>query len=179
MEEMKMSKVKKNSNLVLLMLLSVFVIVIVIASYNYNRSYNIQYLSDGIKYQSNNLDEVKPVKVEIKGVFLKNGFGTDISFQGDIIIDGIKSYGAGHSNVFAFSRQMMSFIENEKFKGFIFASDKMKEITITLDRTDNSKEEGYSFFNGLLISAPCKNREKAVDISNRLIQKLHKSVQIR
>lgn len=179
MGKIKERIIKNKNEIELLAAFGLVIIIIVIASFNYNRSYNIQYSSDGIKYQSNNLNEVKPIKVEVRGVFLKNEFGTQTSFEGDIIVDGINSYGAGHSNIFAFSRQMMSFIENEKFEGFIFASDKMEEITITLDRTDSSKEEGYSFFNGWLISTPCKNREQAVDISNKLIQKLHRDVQIK
>lgn len=154
---------------------------VVFYCYKYNQTYVIQYNYDGIKYQANNLNSGMPLQIEIDGVYKKGYFDNPDIFEGKIIINGETCYGQyGHrSYEYAFNKYKMSQIESDSFTGSIFIDDMFKEITIEIHEFDIKGLESFSYRNGWLISAPSVNREQAVYISNKLIQKLHKEVNIK
>lgn len=154
---------------------------VVFYCYKYNQTYIIQYNYDGIKYQSNNLNSGMPLSIEVNGVYKKGYFGNPDIFEGKIIIDGELCYGQyqHRSYKYAFNKYKMSQIENDNFKGHFFIGDMFKEVTIEIHETESPGVVKFSYMNGWLISAPSENRDQAVKISNKLIQKLHKDVNIK
>jgi hypothetical protein len=154
---------------------------VVFGSYKYNQTYVIKYTYDGIKYQSNNLNSGIPMSIEVDGVYKKGYFGNPDIFEGSIVLGGELCYGQyrHRSHEYAFNNYKMSQIESDNFKGSFFINDMFKEITITLHEIESTGNESFSYNDGWLISAPSENREQAVNISNKLIQKLHKDVNIK
>lgn len=166
-------------NFRIIIVLIILLALILLSGYEYSQEYQIQYIYDGIKFQTNNLESAIPINIKVNGIFLKGNFGYTNQFEGEIIIDGKMCYAqdvrGAKSNKYSFSKQKMSRIESDSFKGSIFIGDKMSEITITIDEPNSTV---FSFMNGWMISAPCESRNQAIDISNKLIQKLHKDVLI-
>lgn len=149
----------------------------------YSKEYTINNSYNGIKYQSNGIDKSINVKIEISGEYLKGFLGRTDMFKGKIIINGENCFAisgdGSRSDKYEFNKEKMSYIETDSFEGFIFVEDYMRNITITIDKIKDIDNEIYSFNNGWLISAPCKSRDEAVNISNKLIQKLHNDVLIK
>jgi hypothetical protein len=150
-------------------------------NYKYNQTYVIKYTYDGIKYQANNLNSGIPLSIEVDGIYKKGHFGNADTFNGKITIDGELCYAQYRykSHEYGFNKYNMSQIESDRFTGSLFIGDMFKEITIEIHETSINGLESFSYMNGWLISAPSENREKAVNISNKLIQKLHKDVIIK
>lgn len=63
--------------------------------------------------------------------------------------------------------------------GMIFIGGMFEKLTIEIDEPDGSGGYSWSGKNGWMISAPCNNRAEAVEVSNMLIQKLHKDLVIK
>jgi hypothetical protein len=181
----KLKKHFKNALLSDYGILSMLIVVVCLSSWLYMlyiRPIDIKYKYSGMRYQAGNLQSAEPVSIEIKGKYERRWFDKPELFEGQIIIDGEICYaidgGGNKSNKYAFSKEKMSYIESDNFKGFIYNNQIMKEITISLLKQSYS-EETFIFRNGWFISAPSNNRKEAVEISNKLIQKLHKDVLIK
>lgn len=156
---------------------------VIFSSYKYNQIYVIQYTYDGIKYQANNLNSGVPLSIEVNGVYKKGYFGNLDKFEGKIIIDGELCYvpdgDRSRGYEYSFNKYKMSPIASDNFKGFFFIGDMFKEISVEIDEPENTGGDKFSYRYSWLISAPSENREQAVQISNKLIQKLHKDVNIK
>jgi hypothetical protein len=150
-------------------------------NYKYNQTYVIKYTYDGIKHQANNLNSGIPLSIEVDGVYKKGYFGNADTFDGKIIIDGELCYSQYRykSHEYGFNNYNMSQIESDSFTGSLFIADMFNEISIEIHETGINGMESFSYMNGWLISAPSENREKAANISNKLIQKLHKDIIIK
>ncbi len=160
--------------------LTILIVLIILSGYLYYIYMtpiiiDIEHTYKGIRYQANNLEYSAPIELKVKGTYKKSYFKSPTIFEGDIIIDGI-IYHPSFGEYYSFNEYMMTNIVGDDFMGFIFISDEFKEITIEVLEKDSPNTRSFSFENGWLISAPAENREEAVRISNRLIQKLHKNV---
>jgi hypothetical protein len=177
-----MSKFVKyiSTNIKTIVAICFILALVVFYCYKYNQTYVIQYNYDGIKYQANNLNSGIPLQIEIDGVYKKGYFGNPDTFEGKIIIDGELYYSQyrHRSNEYAFNKYKMSQIESDNFEGHFFIDDMFKEITIEIHEPESLGKVRFSYLDGWLISAPSKNRAQAVYISNKLIQKQHKFVNI-
>ncbi|NMA49978.1 MAG: hypothetical protein GX947_09505 [Tissierellia bacterium] len=142
---------------------------------------DIEYSYNGIKYQVGNLDYEEPINLEINGVYTKVRSSGEVLFKGDIIINGVKSIGYGNDgNEYAFNNESNhNVIKWDDFTGDVFISDKFKELSIDILRANGKEGYSFSYNDGWIISAPCNSRDEAVEISNKLIQKLHKDVLIK
>lgn len=167
-----------TSNIRTIIVLCFLLFLAIYSTYKYNQTYEIQYSYEGIKYQANNLNSGTPVSIEIDGVYKKGYFGNADTFTGNILIDGALCYSQYRhkSHEYAFNNYNMGLIEAEGFKGDLFIGDMFNEITIELHEIDTKGLESFSYMNGWLISALSSNREQATQISNRLIQRLHKDI---
>lgn len=166
------------------MIFVITVILIIIYAYKYNQNYNLEYkidyTHDAIKYQLNNINLETPLEIIIKGIYKKDHSTNHYIFKGDIIIDDEYFHGSGtDGNTYAFSKYNHTEIESESFRGTLFMNDMMSEITIQILEANNNG--GYTFrdTDGWLISAPCNTRSEAISISNKLIRKLYKDINIK
>lgn len=142
---------------------------------------DIEYSYNGIKYQAGNLDYTEPVSIEINGIYTKMRSSGDIIFKGDIIVNGEMSVGYGNDGgEYSFnSESNHNVIKWDYFTGDLFISDMFREISIDILESNGNGGQSFSYNDGWIISAPCNNRSEAVEISNKLIQKLHKNVLIK
>ena len=70
-------------------------------------------------------------------------------------------------------------IKWDNFTGDLFISDMFREISIDILEPNDNGGQSFSYNDGWIIAAPCNIRSEAVEISNKLIQKLHKDVLIK
>ncbi len=166
-----------------IIVITVLIIFMVIYVYNYNQTYNIgheiNYTFDGIRYQANNINTGSPVKITINGVYEKEYGSKYYIFEGDITIDGeVCSFVSGN-NIYPFNEDNLSSLKSNSINGNFFISDKMEEITIMLSTPTQDGGSRFSYKDGWLISAPCKSRSEAVEISNKLIQQKYKNINIK
>lgn len=171
-------KIKSSILWIIILFLAVLYI------YSYNKTYNIgntiNYSFDGIKYQANNIDSIKPIKIVINGTYKKEYGTKNYLFKGDIIIDNELCYASSaESNIYHFNNYNMSSIENSNFSGDFFISDLMKEMTILIRVPKQDEGSTFSFEDGWLISAPAKSRTDAIEISKKLIYPLYDDLYIK
>lgn len=145
-------------NIILAVIILLFALYI---SNNYNGD-TIRRSLDGIKYQSGNSRLYSVVKIEIDGILKEEEFG--YTFEGNITIDGEPS----SEKRFLFDEHNMSFLKTDSIRGMIYVSEGMKEISIEIYELDDRRNYTFSYDGGWVISAPCKNREEAVIITNKL-----------
>jgi hypothetical protein len=139
---------------------------------SYNQPREIDQKFNGIKYQVGNPQSAEPINIEIKGKYEKELFVKGVHFDGTIKI-GDKVFPLSPTG---FIEYMILDLESY---GILYISDKFELLTIeVLEPTVNG---GYSWSgqNGWLISAPSDNRKEAVEISNKLMQKLYKGLIIK
>jgi hypothetical protein len=56
-----------------------------------------------------------------------------------------------------------------------FYSKVFKQVTIPIREQEGSRQYSWSNKDGFVLSAPCRNREQAVQLSNRLIPSQYKN----
>mgnify|MGYP001788005456 CR=1 FL=1 len=139
---------------------------------SYNRPINIDYKYNGIKYQAGNLQSEEPINIEIKGKYLRQLFVDNVEFYGVIKV-GDKAF---DYNPVIFNRYGMGQFDPY---GMMFISDKFEILTIEILEPDQNGGRSWSPQDGWLISAPCNNRVKAVEISNTLEKRLFKNLVIK
>ncbi|MDF2804357.1 MAG: hypothetical protein K0S61_4262 [Anaerocolumna sp.] len=169
------------ANTKILITICLILALVILSSNKYKQTYVIKYTYDGIKYQSNNLNSSVPLSVEIDGIYRKGYFGNSDFFKGKIIVNGELCYNdfLYRSQEFAFNKYKMSQLESNSFKGHFFINDMFEEITIEIHNFENPELPKFNYNNGWLIAAPAQDREQAINVSNKLIQKLHKDVNIK
>jgi len=138
---------------------------------------DIKYSWEGIKYQAGNYEYEELINIEVTGVYTKIRSSGDSVFKGEIVVNGEMSQGYGDDgNEYAFNDETNhNIIHWESFIGDLYIGDTFKEISIDI----LEPIVGFNYNDGWIISAPADNRSKAVEISNRIIQKLHKDVLIK
>lgn len=135
----------------------------------------IHYNYKGIKYQAKNLQVSEVIDIKVDGKYVSRLFGKYVLFDGTIKI-GEKVF-AGEQ--IAFNKYNMSTLQSDDvLYGTIYISNEFKELTIEVLELDLNGGNSWSAQDGWMISAPCNNREEAVQISNMLIQRLHKNLVI-
>lgn len=143
-----------------------FLFVFYIYKYNDIKSYSekISRSLNGIKYQSGYNGSYSIVKIEINGIYKKTNEESGYSFEGDIIIDGEPC----SENIFLFNEHNMASLKTDSIQGMFYISDGMEDITIEIFELDDRGKYKFSYDGGWIISAPSKNREEAVIITNKL-----------
>lgn len=160
---------KKNvKNLIPLVTILILILCIFIGAVK-----NIDYKYTGLKYQAGNLKYEEPVNVEIKGKYIKGLFNSFDRFYGEIIVDGKAfDYSDFVQEVYNYKKIPLALKpENEGLYGDLFYNSIFQQITIPVREQKGNNQYGWSSTDGYLICAPCKSREQAVDISNKLIPK--------
>lgn len=139
---------------------------------SYTSPIDIQYKYNGIKYQAENLQIAQPINIEVKGKYVKELFNKNVEFDGTIKV-GDKIF----TGPLGFNKYGMTSLElgNEHY-GMIFISDLFQNLTIEIHEAD---QNGAYSWSGWMVSAPCNERKEAVEISNILEQKLHRSLIIK
>lgn len=133
--------------------------------YTFPRKISLSY--NGIKYKVGDSGEQKQIKIAADGYYYNKLFTKD-SFEGSISIDN-KIYPGLKLSV----DKQLQMIYYRNFQkggslqtyGEIFVGEKLKNLTICIQDAQN----GWNSKNGLMISAPAKNREEALEISNKLM----------
>lgn len=173
--------IETDKGIIFLLISIIFISTWVYSVYTKPIVTDIEYSYNGIKYQAGNLDYEEPINIEIKGVYTKERSSGDILFKGDIIIDGVMSFGyENDGNEYAFNNESNhNVIKWDDFTGDVFIGDMFKELSIDVLEANGKEEHSFSYNDGWIIAAPCNNRSEAVEISNKLIQTLHKDVLIK
>lgn len=144
-------------------------LVIALGSFLYKSyiSKEIHHKFSGIKYHEEKTEVTEPVNIEINGKYTRSLLGKTDEFAGIIKIA---------DKVFIFidypikfnKDRMAAFDTKQGHYGMIFIDEMFNRATIDIHRP---KGNGVYSSSGWYISAPCKNRKEAVEISNLLIQK--------
>ncbi len=123
---------------------------------------------NGIKYQAGNANICEPINIEIDGTYQRRlfGFNDKNLFKGNILIDGKETWNSDKLKVFSFNEDGKSSIMNNEFKALFYASNMMKDMTIMI-----WEENIIDLKSVWVISAPCTNREQALEITNRFTYK--------
>ncbi len=161
-----MKKSIRNSIIVV-----VIAVILIIGYYFFPIKVN-QELS-GIKYRLGDGSYSEEVKVSVDG-YLSNGLLHKTYFQGTVKIGDkllnkvILNLDKGSDGLLFLDESIGDFTNY----GMIYASNNMKELTIMIydDPSDNGLIT-WSSRNGLMLSAPSKTREDALEISKKLITK--------
>lgn len=153
-----------------LILITIILAIISYVYYTFPRKFEKEY--DAIEYRLGNLEYEKTFSVKINGWYTRKIFTNDY-FQGSINIGDIK-----------LSRLKLSIdgIEpliglNESTSkpdsfGTIYIGKEFKEFTISVyEEGDKPGSKQWNGKDGLMISAPSVNRKKALDLSNKLMNK--------
>lgn len=156
---------------IFLILLSITLYVI---WYSIPRRINLTYA--GIKYQLGNPNKQEFVNIKIDGSYVYGILSKD-SFQGSIKIGdenltGLKLF-VGEDY------QLLNYFDERegKFKifGEIYIGKGFKDLTVCI-REDNIK---WTSKNGMMISAPSKDRTEALKISNELMRNAMKNIELK
>lgn len=147
-------------------ILTIFLVVLLFIIFILPKKINYSY--EGIKFSLQNPKYEESVEISIKGYYYKNLFIDDY-FQGTIALDN-KSY-PGLKLYIGNQFQMISYRDFSKdgkidTYGEIFIGEDFKTLTICVVNPDS----GWSSTKGVLVSAPAKNRNEAINISNKLME---------
>ncbi|WP_425804431.1 hypothetical protein ACHOLT_20220 [Desulfitobacterium sp. Sab5] len=138
---------------------------------------NIDYKYSGVRYQVGNSGYEEPVNIEIKGKYTIGFFSSFDKFDGKIIIeDKVFDYSDFIQEVDNYKKIPLTLKSGDKsIYGDLFYNNVFKQVTISIRDQEGSSQYSWSNKDGILISAPCKNREQAVEISNILIPKKYRN----
>lgn len=156
----------------------VFVVILIFATGLF-RAYtirNIDYKYRGIKYQTGNLKYEKPINIEIKGKYVKGIFSPFDKFYGEIIVEDMVFHYSNFTQQVYNYKKVPLILEsgNKGLYGDVFYSNVFKQITIPIREQEGSNKYSWNNRDGWLISAPCKDRKQAVELSNVLIPKQYR-----
>jgi hypothetical protein len=142
---------------------------------------NIDKTYNGIKFNSGDPKIVEQVKINISGQYKKALFKREINFMGKITLGDKELDYTDWALVF--NKYGMGILDhnesgNMQMYGNMFVSGVFKEISVEVFKKENN---GASFNsgNGWFVSAPASDRKSAVEIANRLEQKLHRGIVIK
>jgi len=173
---------KRRIIISIIILLAAFTILLVMLYYPKDISIN----TEGIKYQlgNENRDTVKTIKIEINGKLYRSITGNK-SFVGTIYLEGegipvpIEHRGLNIKFGTELQGGINYFYYDELSKpktftlGGIYINEDFSEFTIfTYDRSNGSTQGSWSADNGYMISAPAKDRDEALKISNELMKNI-------
>lgn len=132
---------------------------------------NIDYKYNGIKYQIGNLEYEEPVNIEIRGKYVIGLFSPFDEFHGEITVgDKVFDYSDSTQEVYNYKKIPLTLKSGSKgLYGDVFYNNVFQQITITIRAQEGSNKYSWSSRDGWLISAPCKDRKQAVELSNKLI----------
>ncbi|WP_425800788.1 hypothetical protein ACHOLT_11640 [Desulfitobacterium sp. Sab5] len=127
----------------------------------------IQRSYSGIMYKNGKFEPVEQINIKISGKYSRGLFGEADEFEGTILIG---------EKVLTLNKYPIKFNKNNmgllslgpipEDYGMIFISNMFEKMTIQL--IANQQDQW--------ISAPCVNREEAVNLSNELIQRVSKGL---
>jgi len=174
MDIVKLTQKPNSKNIILFS--TIFILLLVLGAsilYIYPRNISVNY--NGIKYQCGSTDNSTSVNIKIEGSLRKKLFGKSSKFYGKIIIDDINfEYTEWPLYLDKKNVGLLEYREADNMKTFgqVITSNSFKTFTLEVFKTQKG---GYSWNSGdgWLISAPANNRNKAVEISNVLLKKLH------
>lgn len=137
----------------------------------------IDYKYTGVKYQTGNISYEEPVNIEIKGKYIINLFSRMDEFHGEIIVEDKNfDYSNFTQDVYNYKKIPLIFKTGSKaIYGDVFYSSVFEQITIPIREQEGSKKYSWSSTDGWLISAPCKDRKQAVELSNKLVPKQYRN----
>ncbi|WP_350343011.1 hypothetical protein PRVXT_002287 [Proteinivorax tanatarense] len=148
------------------LILVVVALIIVLAIYSFPNEIKKEFT--GLKYRLDDASEEKRVAIKIDGWYTRRLFQND-QFQGTIYI-GDEKLSQVNSYVDKEGEILVTFDdESEDFKSFgkIYSLDRFKEFTIAIFENGEWDNE-----EGIILSAPAKDREDAVKISKSLMESL-------
>ncbi|MCC5912685.1 MAG: hypothetical protein JJT76_19890 [Clostridiaceae bacterium] len=158
--------IKRNKKI--LSVIMMFIVLLYIF-YSYPRYFEESYI--GLEYRLGDSEYQREVSVEIKGWYRRRIFRSD-NFKGSMTIDDKTLYSVeldiGKDETNLFGREE----DTSRYRSFgAIASTKMfEEFTILVyERAGNHQAWSWSSEDGLMISVPADNRERALDLSKRLI----------
>jgi hypothetical protein len=138
---------------------------------SYNQPEYIDYKYNGIKFKAGSLQHEEKVNIEINGKYLRKLFVKEDEFNGIIKVgDDVFNFSSmelGDYGVFSLGSNMVATFSNG-----------LRELCIQILEPNQNGTYSFSYMNGWFISAPSENRKEAVKLSNILIQKVHKDLDI-
>jgi hypothetical protein len=157
----------------------IFLIMLILTVWIF-RAYTIRtidYKYTGVKYQTGNFNYEEPVNIEIKGKYIIHLFSEIDEFHGEIVIgDNVFDYSYFTQKVFNYKKIPLTLKTGSKaIYGDVFYSSVFEQITIPIREQKWNEQFSWNSSNGWLISAPCKDRKQAVELSNKLIPKQYRS----
>lgn len=131
---------------------------------SYEQPEYIDYKHKGIRFQAGNLQSEQQINIEINGKYIRKLFVKD-EFSGAIKVgEEVFNFGSmelGDYAMFPLGSDMVLTI-----------NDELSELYIQILEPNQYGGYSFSYNNGWFISAPSDNRKEAVEVSNRLIQKV-------
>ncbi|MCC5909720.1 MAG: hypothetical protein JJT76_04715 [Clostridiaceae bacterium] len=152
------------------------VLVISVVGYSWYTTHKVEIVKDGIMYQAANNEIAIPIVVGIQGKYFTTLGGKPKRFEGQIIVDDdIFPYTIHfHSNMGVLLTTYGSTY------GDLHVSDEFDSFTITISKLrEDARSKGWSSSNGWIISAPAGNRKEAVNLSNKLLSKYYRYIEIK
>lgn len=148
-----------------------FLLLVLFFIYFFPKKLNKDY--NGIRYRLGSSEQVEDVELNIDGYLSKGLFKGD-RFKGTITIGDKKLSKLdmrfdrrGSTVLFYYDDKTGDYTAY----GTIFTNDMKKEFTITvLEKDDQEGQKLWSGKDGLMISVPANNREKALALSNKLME---------
>jgi hypothetical protein len=138
--------------------------------YTLPRAVNLSY--EGIKYTVGNLQQQEQITMNIKG-FYYNKLLTKDYFKGSITIED-----ETYSRLKLLVGEQLQLISYRDYEGDgaihcygeIFIDKKLENLTIC----KQTGKDDWNSENGIMVSAPAKNRAEALEISNKLMRNVLK-----
>lgn len=150
-----------------------FLLVVIFFVYFFPRKLNKVY--NGVRYRLGTSEEFEDVKISIDGYLSKGLFKGD-KFEG-IITVGEKQLSKldmrfdrrGSAVLFYYDDNTGDYTAY----GTIFTNNMKKEFTITvLEKDEEEGQKLWSGKDGLMIAASARNRDEAIDLSNKLMDEV-------
>ena len=149
----------------------------------------IDHKLEGVKYRlgAANREYEEPVSIDIKGKMKKKLNGERI-FTGMIDIEGVELPQSDGEIIFETTFRedsgMLAFFYGADNRiqhymyGSLYANDDLSELAITVSEPEGLEEasKGWSGKDGLMIAAPAGNREEALQISQRYLERAYQGM---
>ncbi|SDK11051.1 hypothetical protein [Natronincola ferrireducens] len=151
------------------------VLIIAVVGHSSYTTHKVEIVNDGIMYQAGNNQISIPVGIEIQGKYFTTFGGKPKRFEGQIIVD---------DDVFPYTIHFHSnmgvlLTTYGSTYGDLHVSDEFDSFTITISKLrEDARSKGWSSSDGWIISAPAVNRKEAVTLSNKLLSKYYRNIEI-
>lgn len=129
----------------------------------------------GIKFQAGNTNSEESISIEIQGEYITGFLGEHDKFEGKILIDDLLlDYSAPPIELNLNETAELSFGQiYDGMSGHIYINKNLDKVIIEISELDENDNESFSYENGWFISAPAKNREEAIEITNSILSKIY------